>query len=78
MMLIAPLLRQGIPLTLPQTNNSGEKPDAQGQTVVEIDSRSKFYVKLTPVTADDLVPRVQRALENIALITERRAADPVR
>jgi len=64
MMLIAPLLRQGVPLTLPEANNSGEKPDTQSQTVVAIDSRSHFYVNLIPVTADDLVPRVQRALED--------------
>ena len=64
MMLIAPMLRQGVPLTLPEANNSGEKPDTQGQTVVAIDSRSQFYVNLMPVTADDLVPRVQRALED--------------
>jgi biopolymer transport protein ExbD len=64
MMLIAPMLNQGIRLTLPEASNSGEKPDTQKQTVVAIDSRSKFYVNLIPVTADELVPRVQRALED--------------
>ena len=64
MMLIAPMLRQGVPLTLPEANNSGEKPETQGQTVVAIDSRSQFYVNMIPVTADDLVPRLQRALED--------------
>jgi biopolymer transport protein TolR len=63
MMLIAPLLRD-IPLALPSANNSGEKPDTQDQTVVAIDSNSRFYVNLMPVTADDLVPRVRRALED--------------
>ena len=66
MMLIAPMLPQGVPLTLPEANNSGAKPDTQGQTVVAIDSRSQYYVNLIPVTADDLVPRVQRALEDKA------------
>ena len=64
MMLIAPMLRQGVPLTLPEANNTGEKPDTHDQTVVAIDSRSKFYVNFIPVTADELVPRVERALEN--------------
>ena len=64
MMLIAPMLRQGVPLTLPEANNTGEKPDTQNQTVVAIGSRSKFYVNFVPVTVDDLVPRVQRALED--------------
>jgi len=64
MMLIAPMRRQGVPLTLPEANNTGEKPDTQNQTVVAIDSRSKFYVNFIPVTANELVPRVQRALED--------------
>jgi biopolymer transport protein ExbD len=64
MMLIAPLLREGVRLTLPEANNTGEKPDTQDQTVVAIDSRNKYYVNFIPVTADDLVPRVQRALED--------------
>jgi len=64
MMLIAPMLPQGVPLTLPTANNTGEKPDTQGQTVVAIDSRSQFYVNVNPVTADDLVPRIRRALED--------------
>jgi len=64
MMLIAPLLREGVRLTLPEANNTGEKPDTQSQTVVAIDSSSQFYVHSIPVTAADLVPRVQRALED--------------
>ena len=66
MMLIAPLLREGVRLTLPEANNTGEKPDTQNQTVVAVDSRNKYYVNFIPVTADDLVPRVQRALEDKA------------
>ena len=50
MMLIAPLLHEGIPLKLPEANNSGEKPDTQSQTVVAIDRHSQFYVNLIPVT----------------------------
>jgi len=64
MMLIAPLLRQPVPLALPEANNTGDKPDTQNQTVVAIDSHSNFYVNMIPVAAGDLVPRVQRALED--------------
>ncbi len=64
MMLIAPLLREGVAVTLPEAGNRGEKPDTQEQTVVAIDSRSTFYVNAIPVTPDDLVPRVQKALED--------------
>jgi biopolymer transport protein ExbD len=62
MMLIAPLLNDPVRLTLPEANNSGEKPDTQRQTIVSIDATSRFYVNSLPVAADDLVPRVHRAL----------------
>ena len=62
MLLIAPMLRS-IPLTLPQADHGNDKPDTQAQTVVAIDSHSRFYVNMIPATRDDLVPRVQRALE---------------
>jgi biopolymer transport protein TolR len=64
MMLIAPILREGVSVTLPEAGNSGEKPDTQEQTVVAIDSRSQLYVNAIPATPDDLVPRVQKALED--------------
>jgi biopolymer transport protein TolR len=57
MMLIAPMLK-------PEAANSTEKPDTQDQTVVAIDSRGHFYVNALPVPQEDLVPRVQRALED--------------
>ena len=64
MMLIAPLLQQGVAVTLPEAGNTGEKPDTQDETVVAIDSRGHFYVNALPVTNDDLVARVQKALED--------------
>ena len=38
MMLIAPLLQQGVDVTLPEAGNTADKPDTQDQTVVAIDS----------------------------------------
>jgi biopolymer transport protein TolR len=64
MMLIAPMLRNHGAITLPEAGNSTDKPDTQGPTVVAIDSRSTFSVNSIPVMRDDLVPRVQRALED--------------
>ena len=63
MMLIAPMLR-GVPLALPKASHSAAKPDTEAQTVVAIDSHSRSYVNFIPTTADDLVSRVQRALED--------------
>ena len=64
MMLIAPLLQQGVAVTMPEAANTGEKPDTQDQTVVAIDKNGQFYVNAIPVKDDDLVPRVQRVLED--------------
>jgi biopolymer transport protein TolR len=64
MMLIAPMLQQGVAVTLPEAGNTGDKPDTQDQTVVAIDSRGAFYVNAIPVAPDDLIPRVQRVLED--------------
>ena len=49
---------------MPEAANTGEKPDTQGQTVVAIDSRGAFYVNLLPVQPDNLIPQVQRVLED--------------
>jgi len=64
MMLIAPMLQQGVAVNKPEAANSIDKPDTQDQTVVAIDSRGHFYVNAIPVTQEDLIPRVQRALED--------------
>jgi biopolymer transport protein ExbD len=64
MMLIAPMLQQGVAVTMPEAANTGEKPDTQDQTVVAVDSRGHFYVNALPVTTDDLIPRVTKALED--------------
>ena len=64
MMLIAPLLQQGVAVNKPEAANTGEKPDTQDQTVVAINARGEFYVNALPVTPDNLIPQVQRVLED--------------
>jgi biopolymer transport protein ExbD len=64
MMLIAPMLQQGVAVTLPEAGNTSDKPDTQDQTVLAIDATSAFYVNAIRVSKDDLVPRVQAALED--------------
>jgi biopolymer transport protein TolR len=64
MMLIAPMLQQGVAVQMPEAANTGEKPDTQDQTVVAIDSRGAFYVNALPVSPDNLIPQVQRVLED--------------
>jgi biopolymer transport protein TolR len=65
MMLIAPLLQQGVPVTLPEASNTADKPDTQDQTVVAVDGHNQFYVNAIQVPSlEDLVPKVQHALED--------------
>lgn len=64
MMLIAPMLQQGVPITMPTATNTTPKPDTQDQTVVAIDSTGHFYVNAIQCSRDDLVSRVQTALED--------------
>ena len=64
MMLIAPMLQEGVAVQKPEAANTSEKPDTQDQTVVTIDSRGSFYVNALPVTADNLIPQIQRVLED--------------
>jgi biopolymer transport protein TolR len=64
MMLIAPMLQQGVAVTMPESTYRTDKPDTQDQTVVTIDAVNHFYVNAIPVQKDDLVTRVQTALED--------------
>jgi biopolymer transport protein TolR len=65
MMLIAPMLQQGAAVNKPEAVNGTDKPDTQDQTVVAVDKDGIFYVNALPVKDPaDLVPRVQKALED--------------
>jgi len=65
MMLIAPMLQQGAAVNKPEAVNGIDKPDTQDQTVVAVDALGHFYVNAIQVKDQaDLVPRVQRALED--------------
>ena len=64
MMIVAPLLQQGVPVTLPLALNSSEKPETQDQTVVAITADKRYFVNAVQVPKDDLRRRVQDILEN--------------
>jgi biopolymer transport protein ExbD len=64
MMIIAPLLQQGVVLTLPAAINAVDKPDTQDQTVVAIDSNSRLWVNSLEVPEQDVIPRLQSILED--------------
>jgi biopolymer transport protein TolR len=65
MMVVAPMLNQGVPLTLPEAENATPKPDTSDQTVVSVDSSGYYYVNAVgPVAKDDVPKRLQDIFES--------------
>ena len=71
-MLIAPLLQQGVPVRLPSAQNTLDKADNDQQTVLHIDEGGRFFVDNIPTQEDQLLTAIQsaldRKLERIVLI----------
>jgi biopolymer transport protein ExbD len=63
MMIVAPLLQQGVKLTLPMATHTEDKPDTQEQVVVFVDAVGKLYVNTLEVREEDLPARITAALE---------------
>ena len=64
MMIVAPLLQQGVSVTLPQASNTVDKPETQGQTVVAIAKDKSMYVNAKPVQEAEMATRINELLEN--------------
>jgi TolR protein len=75
MMLVAPMLEQGVPINLPQANNSVEKPQSQEQTIIAISAQRLIYLNAKPVNEGELVTKVNEALEGKAARTVLIKAD---
>jgi biopolymer transport protein TolR len=75
MMLIAPLLQQGVKLTLPTANNTEDKPDTGDPTVVFVDALSNTYINALPVVAQDVPSRLLTIFEEKAERTVYLKAD---
>ena len=63
MMIVAPLLQQGVAVTLPVATNTSEKPETQEQTVVAITADKRFFVNAVQVQQNDLARRIEQLLE---------------
>ena len=65
MMLVAPLLQQGITVTLPKASNSVDKPETRGQTTIAISVDKHVYLnaKEVPNPNDNLGTAVKEVLE---------------
>jgi biopolymer transport protein TolR len=63
MMLIAPMLQKGVPVTLPTAGNGEAKPDTQDQTVVSVDSQNQLWVNGLQFPRSEFAGKVADALE---------------
>ena len=63
MMIVAPLLQQGVAVRLPLATNSAEKPETQDQTVLAITPDKKFWINAVQVPDGDLQRRITEILE---------------
>jgi len=71
-MLIAPLLQQGVPVRLPPAENTTDKADNDSDTVLHVDEVGRFFVDTVPTPEGQLLTVIQsaldRKLERIVLI----------
>ena len=64
MMLIAPMLQQGVVLTLPTATNTVDKPEVQGQTIIAIAKDKGLYLNSKQIQEGELATKVTELLEN--------------
>jgi TolR protein len=69
MMLVAPLLQQGIAVTLPKATNSVDKPETRGQTTVAISADKHIYLNAKEV------PEKEQLGEAVKALLEDKKAD---
>jgi biopolymer transport protein TolR len=64
MMLVAPMLQQGVAVKLPTATNTTDKPETQDQTVLAISKDGSFFLNAKPVSEQDLTTKLSETLEN--------------
>jgi len=64
MMLVTPLLQQGVSVKLPTAENTTDKPETQNQTVITVAKDKQLYLNARPVAQADLAKKLTEILEN--------------
>jgi len=64
MMLVAPLLQQGVSVRLPQAANTVDKPEVSDQTVIAIAQSGAMYLQARPVQEAELGTKVRELIES--------------
>jgi biopolymer transport protein ExbD len=64
MMLVAPMLQQGVSVKLPMADNTTDKPEVQGQTVIAVAKDKRIYLNAKAVSEAELGTKVNEYLES--------------
>jgi biopolymer transport protein TolR len=64
MMIVAPLLQQGVSVKLPTAGNTVDKPETQDQTVIAISADKHMYLNAKPVQESELATKINELLES--------------
>jgi biopolymer transport protein TolR len=64
MMIVAPLLQQGVSVKLPTAGNTVDKPETQDQTVIAISADKHMYLNAKPVQEAELATKINEILES--------------
>jgi biopolymer transport protein TolR len=64
MMLVAPMLQQGVAVRLPTATNTTDKPETQEQTVLAISKDKSYFLNAKPVTEGEMATRLNEILES--------------
>jgi biopolymer transport protein TolR len=62
-MLVAPMLQQGVQVRLPKATNTTDKPESQEQTIIAIAANGATYLNAQMVTEGELASKVNEALQ---------------
>ena len=63
MMIVAPLLQQGVPVKLAKAENSAQKPETQEQLKLTVTADKRYFLNAKAVAKDDLAQRVRDTME---------------
>jgi biopolymer transport protein ExbD len=66
MMLVAPMLQQGVSVRLPQASNTVDKPETQEQTVIAIAANKSLYLNAKLIREGELGTKINELLESKA------------
>jgi len=64
MMIVAPMLQQGVAVKLPVAANTEPKPETADQTVLAIGRNKELYLNARPITEGELATKLNEILEN--------------